>query len=598
MTTAGIEQVVAELRSRERFLLTAHEGPDGDALGSLLGMHHLLGQLGKDSVMFMAAKEFPLPIEYRFLPLEEVFHEPPADMADRTVIFLDCGNIDRMPVEFLSEGDNFRINIDHHHDNTRFGDVNLVEIGASSTAEIVYELAIALGAEITPEIASALYVGLITDTGKFMYENTNAHTHRIAAELIDAGVAVDDTYRRLYEHVPIEKLRLLSRALDGIQRYCGERLVVSYITAADYEASGGGEEMTEGIIDHLRSIEGSQGGGADPRPGRSRPRRAQGQPALQRRRDRRLGDGARARGRGAQAGRRLLHRPRARRAGQLPLRRSQSPARPLSMAAAGAGSVLLCDKPAGKTSHDVVLAVRRERRGEKVGHAGTLDPFATGLLLVLIGRATRLQRFLVELPKTYVARGPARLALEHRRSRRRADARPDACPDSLELPTGTVRQRVPMTSAVRVGGERLYRKAHRGEVVETPEREVEVYRAELLGSDAESAEYEIECSAGTYIRTLIETLDDAYCAELRRTAIGPFRIEDAGRELSLDQVRRAGPGDRRGPTMSSGGLFAYAHKAHRKGLLSIQVTSCPTPSRARATSRSAPSTASTAATRP
>ena len=255
-TTAGIEEVLSELRSRERFLLTAHEGPDGDALGSLLGMHHLLGQLGKDSVMFMAAKEFPLPIEYRFLALEEVFHEPPADMADRTVIFLDCGNIDRMPVEFLSEGDNFRINIDHHHDNTRFGDVNLVEVGASSTAEIVYELAVALGAEITPEIAAALYVGLITDTGKFMYENTNAHTHRIAADLIDAGVAVDDTYRRLYEHVPIEKLRLLSRALDGVQPYCGERLIVSYITAADYEASGGGEEMTEGIIDHLRSIEG------------------------------------------------------------------------------------------------------------------------------------------------------------------------------------------------------------------------------------------------------------------------------------------------------------------------------------------------------
>jgi phosphoesterase RecJ-like protein len=258
VATAGIEQVVGELRSRERFLLTAHEGPDGDALGSLLGMHHLLGALGKDSVMFMAAKEFPLPIEYRFLPLEEVFHEPPADMADRTVVFLDCGNIDRMPVEFLSDGDNFRINIDHHHDNTLFGDVNLVETGASSTAEIVYGLASVLGVEITPEIASALYVGLITDTGKFMYENTNARTHRIAAELIDAGVKVDDTYRRLYEHVPIEKLQLLSRALDGIRRYCGERLIVSYITDADYEASGAGAEMTEGIIDHLRSIEGSK----------------------------------------------------------------------------------------------------------------------------------------------------------------------------------------------------------------------------------------------------------------------------------------------------------------------------------------------------
>jgi phosphoesterase RecJ-like protein len=251
-----LERVAAELRDRDRFLLTAHEGPDGDALGSLLGLHKVLTQLGKDSVMFMAAKEFPLPIEYRFLPLEEVFHEPPADMADRTVVFLDCGNIDRMPVEWLTDGGNAVINIDHHHDNTRFGDLNLVEVGASCTAEIVYDLALLLGVRITPEIAAALYVGLITDTGKFMYENTSAHTHRVAADLIDSGVDVDDTYRRLYEHVPIEKLRLVSRALDGISSFCDGKLVVSYITMADYEATGASEEMTEGLIDNLRSIDG------------------------------------------------------------------------------------------------------------------------------------------------------------------------------------------------------------------------------------------------------------------------------------------------------------------------------------------------------
>jgi bifunctional oligoribonuclease and PAP phosphatase NrnA len=255
---SDLERVGAELRSRERFLLTAHEGPDGDALGSLLGMHQLLTQLGKDSVMFLAAKEFPLPIEYRFLPLEEVFHEPPADMADRTVVFLDCGNIDRMPVDFLTEGGNDVINIDHHHDNTRFGDFNLVDVEASCTAEIVYDLAVLFGARITPEMASALYVGLITDTGKFMYENTDAHTHRVAADLIDAGVDIDDTYRRLYEHVPIEKLLLVARALEGIQRRCNNRLVLSYITSADYEATGAGEEMTEGVIDHLRSIDGTK----------------------------------------------------------------------------------------------------------------------------------------------------------------------------------------------------------------------------------------------------------------------------------------------------------------------------------------------------
>jgi tRNA pseudouridine55 synthase len=203
------------------------------------------------------------------------------------------------------------------------------------------------------------------------------------------------------------------------------------------------------------------------------------------------------------------------------------------------GAVLLCDKPAGVTSHDVVARVRRER-GCKAGHAGTLDPFATGLLLVLLGRATRLQRFLVGLPKTYLA--TARLGW------RSSTGDPDGeltetgnLPESLELPTGTVRQRVPMTSAVRVGGERLYKKAHRGEVVETPERDVEVHRAELLEAEGDSARYEIECSAGTYVRTLIETLDDAYCAELRRTAIGPFRIEDAGETVPASRVAELVP---------------------------------------------------------
>jgi phosphoesterase RecJ-like protein len=253
-----IERVAAELRARDRFLLTAHEGPDGDALGSLLGMHHLLTALGKDSVMFLAAKEFPLPIEYRFLPLEEVFHEPPADMACRTVIFLDCGNVDRMPVEFLTAGDNFTVNIDHHHDNTQFGNLNLVDVGASCTAEIVYDLARLLEIPVSPEMATPLYVGLITDTGKFMYENTTPHTHRVAAELIEAGVNVDDTYRRLYEHVPLEKLRLIARALGSIQRRCEGRLAVTCITSEDYAATGAGEEMTEGVIDHLRSIEGTK----------------------------------------------------------------------------------------------------------------------------------------------------------------------------------------------------------------------------------------------------------------------------------------------------------------------------------------------------
>ena len=257
MTLApDIDRVVDELRAADRFLLTTHEGPDGDALGSLLAMHQVLAQLGKDSVMFLAAKEFPLPVEYRFLPLEEVFHEPPADVVDRTLVFLDCGNIDRMPVNFLQRDGARLLNIDHHHDNTRFGTVNLVDTDASCTAEIVLEIAKRLDAVITSEIAQALYVGLITDTGKFMYENTRAASHRMAAELIEAGVDVNDIYRRLYERVPLEKWRLTARALEKIELYDDGRFAVTYISADDYEQTGAGEVLTEGIIDFLRALEG------------------------------------------------------------------------------------------------------------------------------------------------------------------------------------------------------------------------------------------------------------------------------------------------------------------------------------------------------
>ncbi len=252
----AMDEIIAELSAGERFLITTHEGPDGDALGSTLALHQSLTQLGRDSVMFLAEKEFPLPVEYRFLPLQEVFHEPPADLSDRTVIFLDCGNIDRMPIDWLRDGRRM-LNIDHHHDNTRFADVNLVDVEASSTAEIVFEIIKRLGVKVTESIAQALYVGLITDTGMFMYENTDARTHRVAAELIESGVDVNGIFRRLYERVPEAKLKLIARALGRIDRRLDGALSTTYLSAEDYAATGADETLTEGIIDFVRGIEGT-----------------------------------------------------------------------------------------------------------------------------------------------------------------------------------------------------------------------------------------------------------------------------------------------------------------------------------------------------
>ena len=201
--------------------------------------------------------------------------------------------------------------------------------------------------------------------------------------------------------------------------------------------------------------------------------------------------------------------------------------------------VLLYRKPPGPTSHDVVAAVRRRLRETggptKVGHAGTLDPFASGLLLVLVGRATRAQRFLTALPKTYrvVARLGWRSDTGDRDGRLAQTGR---VPERLELPVGEILQRPPPYSAVKLGGERLYRMARRGEAVEAPPRPVTVYRAEVLWREGDRAGIELECSAGTYVRQLVTALGDAYCEELERTRIGPFRLEEADPERLLPLV--------------------------------------------------------------
>jgi bifunctional oligoribonuclease and PAP phosphatase NrnA len=249
--------VLEELRQAHKLLLTTHENPDGDALGSLLAMHWILRQLGKDSAMFMSPDEFPLPWEYREWTFDGLVGQPPGDVSERTVVFLDCGNIDRMPVDFLQREGVHIVNIDHHHDNTRFGTVNLVVPEASCTAEIVWRLGKKLGAAITPPIADALYVGLVTDTGRFSYENTSAEAHRMAAELVDAGVEPHRVYRRLFEDLPFSRLQLLQRALASVERHDDGAMTVAHLTKRDFEETGALETDAEGIVDHMRAVEGT-----------------------------------------------------------------------------------------------------------------------------------------------------------------------------------------------------------------------------------------------------------------------------------------------------------------------------------------------------
>jgi bifunctional oligoribonuclease and PAP phosphatase NrnA len=246
-----------EIRDAQRFVLVTHENPDGDALGSLVGMQHLLTALGKDSLMYIAPEEFPLPYEYRFFDLEGLVSIDPQQLSERTIVFLDCGNIDRNPADALKHESAHILNLDHHHDNTHFGTVNLVVPEASCTAEIVWDLARELGVAVSGPMADALYVGLVTDTGRFMYENTTPRAHLMAAELVKAGVDVHGIYRRLYEDLPFPRLELLGRALGKIRRFDDGLLTLTTLTTQDYAAAGAEESHSEGVIDHLRAVEGT-----------------------------------------------------------------------------------------------------------------------------------------------------------------------------------------------------------------------------------------------------------------------------------------------------------------------------------------------------
>jgi phosphoesterase RecJ-like protein len=255
-TTASTrDEVLGALRDSERFVLVTHENPDGDALGSLVAMQGVMRALGKDSLMFIGPDEFPLPYEYAFFEFDGLISDVPADVAQRTIVFLDCGNFDRNAVEI---GGAPIVNLDHHHDNTHFGTINHVVPEASCTAEIVWDLLRALDVPLTLQIAEALYVGLVTDTGRFMYENTGPAAHVMAADLIEAGVDVHDIYRRLYEGVPEPKLTLLTRALSRVQRFDGGRLTFARLTREDFAETGAEESYTEGIIDHLRAVQGTK----------------------------------------------------------------------------------------------------------------------------------------------------------------------------------------------------------------------------------------------------------------------------------------------------------------------------------------------------
>src|SRR3989441_3496391 len=257
-TTASDLAAVAEaIREHDRFVLTTHENPDGDALGSLLAANLALEQLGKDTIMVLHG-DAPLPVEYGFMPLGDLQRRWPDDVAERVLLAVDCANESRIADPEVLGRVLLSINVDHHHDNTRFGRINLVVADASSSGEVLRDLFRELGVELTSDIAEALYIALVTDTGRFQYTNTTPKALRLAAELVEAGADVHRVFQGVYESVQFAKLKLLARALERAQVVEGGRIVVSYLVRDDFVEVGAVEHYAEGLIDYLRAVEGSE----------------------------------------------------------------------------------------------------------------------------------------------------------------------------------------------------------------------------------------------------------------------------------------------------------------------------------------------------
>ena len=257
-TATDLEEIAKALREHERFVVVTHENPDGDALGSMLATTLALRQVGKDASMYLAG-EAPFPHEYAFMQLDGLLRALPDDMEERVLVAVDCAKAERVgtdqsPLERAS----VVLNIDHHHDNTRFGDVNLVVADASSTGEVLSDVFAAIGAEITPDIAEPLYIALVTDTGRFQYSNTTPKSLRLAADLVDAGADGHAVFQQVYESVEFAKLKLLARALDRAQVLEGGRIVLSDLRRTDFDDVGAAEPYSEGIIDYLRAVEGAE----------------------------------------------------------------------------------------------------------------------------------------------------------------------------------------------------------------------------------------------------------------------------------------------------------------------------------------------------
>ncbi len=462
------------------------------------------------------------------MPLGELVREAPPDAAERVLVAVDCASEKRIGDPEAVARAPLTLDIDHHHDNTRFGDVNLVVSDASSTGEVLRDVFAELGVALTPELAEPLYIALVTDTGRFQYSNTTPKALRLAAELVEAGADLAAVFQQVYESVEFAKLKLLARVLERAELLEGGRIVVSHLLRTDFADVGASEPYSEGLIDYLRGVEGVELAVFTREQMWDRTRtgtRARSDRASTSSTSRRSHGGSVAAGTARlPASRATTRSPRS---SKPSASASSSNVPPRALEPAG---VALVDKPRGPSSFAVVAEIRRKTHA-RTGHAGTLDPFATGLLLLLSGRSTKFAPRLVGLDKRYLTE----IDLSARTSTgdpegdvvaRQQPPTGEELAARLEPLRGEIELPIPAASAVKIDGERAYKLARRGVEVEMPLRRSTVYALDLVAYTDGIAVLDLTVSSGTYVRAIAEALG-GHCLSLRRTEVGPFSVADA-----------------------------------------------------------------------